>query len=427
MSTAPSDLPDLSGSKDQPPLRFVTAASLFDGHDAAINIMRRLIQARGVEVIHLGHNRSVEEIVQAAIQEDADGIAVSSYQGGHNEFFRYMVDRLRELGAPHIKVFGGGGGTITPEEIRTLMDYGVERIYHPHDGMSMGLEEMISDLLRRTEADRVATRLPRAAAPGKSIEIAATMSAIEEGVFSESKLASLRKEWQVRAGKTPVIGITGTGGAGKSSVTDEILNRFLASFPGKRMAVLAVDPTRRFKLVANLPYNVATPILSNLLSAEPLPASMTVTIQKELADRIADFHAAAEPVAGFGGRDGMRAVLDGDVENLRRGVPDVFNRASVDALAHEAGVDEGVQRVVDGGQRHADARTRSFRMQTFGGQMAAALRKQNAGQLDALARWAQAGTHDEVVCVGELRTFHPAFEPSRIEVPSALEPAGPAC
>ncbi|MCI0518094.1 MAG: cobalamin-dependent protein, partial [Woeseiaceae bacterium] len=245
MSTAPSDLPGITGKKEKPPLRFVTAASLFDGHDAAINIMRRLIQAKGAEVIHLGHNRSVEEIVQAAIQEDADGIAVSSYQGGHNEFFRYMVDRLRELGAPHIKVFGGGGGTITPEEIRTLMDYGVERIYHPHDGMSMGLDEMISDLVRRTESDRVETRLPKVTAPEKSIEIAATMSAIEEGVFSEAKLASLRKAWQVRAGKTPVIGITGTGGAGKSSVTDEILNRFLASFPQKRMAVLAVDPTRR--------------------------------------------------------------------------------------------------------------------------------------------------------------------------------------
>ena len=143
MSTAASDLPEASGKTEKPPLRFVTAASLFDGHDAAINIMRRLIQAQGAEVIHLGHNRSVDDIVRAAIQEDADGIAVSSYQGGHTEFFRYMVDRLAELAAPHIKVFGGGGGTITPEEISALMEYGVERIYHPHDGMEMGLEEMI--------------------------------------------------------------------------------------------------------------------------------------------------------------------------------------------------------------------------------------------------------------------------------------------
>ena len=145
MSTVASDLPDTSGRKA--PLRFVTAASLFDGHDAAINIMRRLIQARGAEVIHLGHNRSVDDIVRAAIQEDADGIAVSSYQGGHMEFFRYMIDRLREFGASHIKVFGGGGGTITPQEIDELASYGVERIYHPHDGMELGLEAMIRDLI----------------------------------------------------------------------------------------------------------------------------------------------------------------------------------------------------------------------------------------------------------------------------------------
>src|SRR5690606_28768115 len=140
MSTAARDVPAASGKTDDSPLRFVTAASLFDGHDAAINIMRRLIQSRGVEVVHLGHNRSVDDIVRAAIQEDADGIAVSSYQGGHNEFFRYMIDRLRELDAAHIKVFGGGGGTIMPEEIEDLMAYGVERIYHPHDGMAMGLD-----------------------------------------------------------------------------------------------------------------------------------------------------------------------------------------------------------------------------------------------------------------------------------------------
>jgi methylmalonyl-CoA mutase len=128
------------------PLRFVTAASLFDGHDAAINIMRRLIQARGAEVIHLGHNRSVDDIVRAAIQEDVDGIAISSYQGGHNEFFRYMIDRLREAGAGHIRVFGGGGGTITPEEIADLRQNCVERINNPHDGMELGLQAKIDDL-----------------------------------------------------------------------------------------------------------------------------------------------------------------------------------------------------------------------------------------------------------------------------------------
>jgi len=243
MSTAASDLPRDTSARAETPLRFVTAASLFDGHDAAINIMRRLIQAQGAEVIHLGHNRSVDDIVRAAIQEDADGIAVSSYQGGHNEFFRYMVDRLEEQGAGHIRVFGGGGGTITPEEIKELMDYGVERIYHPHDGMEMGLNAMIEDLVSRTLAARRPVGEP--GHTGSVVDIAAMISAIEAGVFDGTELQKLRKQWQVKARRVPVIGITGTGGAGKSSVTDEILNRFLASFPDMRIAVLAVDPTRR--------------------------------------------------------------------------------------------------------------------------------------------------------------------------------------
>jgi len=150
----PSELPEAPSDAKLLPLRFVTAPSLFDGHDAAINIIWRLIQAKGAEVVHLGHNRSVDDIVRAAIQEDADAIAISLYQGGHNEFFRYMIDRLHELGAPHIKVFGGGGGTITPDEISALMSYGVERIYHLHDGMQMGLQEMIDDLVQRTQDGR---------------------------------------------------------------------------------------------------------------------------------------------------------------------------------------------------------------------------------------------------------------------------------
>ena len=245
MSTAASDLPGVSGKTREAPLRFVTAASLFDGHDAAINIMRRLIQARGAEVVHLGHNRSVDDVVRAAIQEDADGIAISSYQGGHNEFFRYMIDRLHESGAGHIKVFGGGGGTITPEEIKGLMEYGVERIYHPHDGMELGLEAMIEDLVQRTVKGRRSSGAPKSVDRANTTDVAATISAIEEGVFAGAELAAKRKEWKVQAGQVPVIGITGTGGAGKSSVTDEILNRFLSSFPDKRVAVLAVDPTRR--------------------------------------------------------------------------------------------------------------------------------------------------------------------------------------
>ncbi|BDU17097.1 methylmalonyl-CoA mutase family protein [Lysobacter auxotrophicus] len=244
MSTPASNLPE--AASETTPLRFVTAASLFDGHDAAINIMRRLIQGQGAEVIHLGHNRSVEDVVRAALQEDADGIALSSYQGGHVEYFKYMVDMLKERGAGHIRVFGGGGGTITPEEIRELQAYGVERIYHPNDGMHMGLVAMIEDVVRRAGDARKAAQHPdKSADIDDEISIGHTLSAIEEGVFDEAQLTHLRKQWQLAGGKTPVIGITGTGGAGKSSVTDELLNRFLASFPEMRIAVISVDPTRR--------------------------------------------------------------------------------------------------------------------------------------------------------------------------------------
>ena len=249
MATPANQLPERQ--TDATPLRFVTAASLFDGHDAAINIMRRLIQAQGAEVIHLGHNRSVEDVVRAALQEDADAIALSSYQGGHVEYMKYMVDMLRERGAGHIRVLGGGGGTITPEEIRELEAYGVERIYHPNDGMKMGLVEMIEDVVARVSRAREArgedARAPTSTRPALEDEIAIgrVLSAIEDGAHSEAELAMLRKQWASRGQAAPVIGITGTGGAGKSSVTDELLNRFLASFPKMRMAVVSVDPTRR--------------------------------------------------------------------------------------------------------------------------------------------------------------------------------------
>ncbi len=246
MSTPAPHLPQTQ--TETSPLRFVTAASLFDGHDAAINIMRRLIQAQGAEVIHLGHNRSVEDVVRAALQEDADAIALSSYQGGHVEYFKYMVDMLRERGAGHIRVFGGGGGTITPEEIRELQAYGVERIYHPNDGMKMGLVEMIEDVVRRAgDARDTAPAADDASVPGIGDEIAIgrMLSRLEDGAFGDAELAHLRRQWQLAGGRTPVIGITGTGGAGKSSVTDELLNRFLASFPQMRIAVVSVDPTRR--------------------------------------------------------------------------------------------------------------------------------------------------------------------------------------
>ncbi|MDE2023856.1 MAG: methylmalonyl-CoA mutase family protein [Gammaproteobacteria bacterium] len=227
------------------PLRFVTAASLFDGHDAAINIMRRIIQSLGAEVIHLGHNRSVEDVVRAALQEDADAVAISSYQGGHIEYFKYMVDMLRERGAAHIRVFGGGGGTITPEEIAELEQYGVERLYHPNDGMHMGLVHMIEDVVERAREHRVAPAKPAKVSADDELSVGRMLTALEAGAISEAELARLRKQWELAGRKVPAVGVTGTGGAGKSSVVDELLLRFLHAFPGMRIAVLAVDPTRR--------------------------------------------------------------------------------------------------------------------------------------------------------------------------------------
>src|SRR5690606_10581363 len=201
------------------------------------------------------------DVVRAALQEDADGIALSSYQGGHVEYLKYMVDMLRERGAGHIKVFAGGGGTITPEEIKELEAYGVERIYHPNDGMHMGLVAMIEDGGRRAAANRDSGLGTRDSVKGSrpAIEdeaaIGEMLSAIEDGTFSESELAMLRRQWTASPESrvpspesrpiTPVIGITGTGGAGKSSVTDELLNRFLANFPEMRIAVVSGDPARR--------------------------------------------------------------------------------------------------------------------------------------------------------------------------------------
>jgi methylmalonyl-CoA mutase len=231
-------------------LRFVTGTSLFDGHDAAINVMRRLIQSQGVEVIHLGHNRSVEDVVRAALQEDADAIALSSYQGGHVEYFKYMVDMLRDRGASHIRVIGGGGGTITPEEISELEAYGVERIYHPNDGMRMGLIAMVEDAVARvrrvtTDNGALGSAIFSAGSIEDEISIGRALSTIEENRINDHEIAELRKSWQQSTHSAPVIGVTGTGGAGKSSVVDELLIRFLDEAPKMRIAVLAIDPTRR--------------------------------------------------------------------------------------------------------------------------------------------------------------------------------------
>jgi methylmalonyl-CoA mutase len=225
-------------------IRLVTATSLFDGHDASIHIFRRIAQASGAEVVHLGHNRSVQEIVDAAIQEDAQGIAVTSYQGGHNEFFRYMHDMLRDRGASHVRIFGGGGGVILPEEIQALHEYGIARIYSPDDGRAMGLQGMIDDMLGRCDfaTVRADDALPKLEA-NDARAIAQAITLVETS--PERHRADLRARLAAIASPAPVLGITGTGGAGKSSLIDELLRRFLLDFPQLRIAVLCVDPTRR--------------------------------------------------------------------------------------------------------------------------------------------------------------------------------------
>ncbi|MES2811433.1 MAG: methylmalonyl-CoA mutase family protein [Bacteroidota bacterium] len=227
-------------------VRIVTAASLFDGHDAAINIMRRIIQATGVEVIHLGHDRSVEEVVNTAIQEDANAIAMTSYQGGHNEYFKYMYDLLKEKGAGHIKIFGGGGGVILPSEISELHEYGIERIYAPDDGRELGLQGMINDLVKRSdfpvgdvlngEVDHLEDKNPTA--------IARVISSAENFPAVAKPALDIIYE-KNKDSKTPVLGITGTGGAGKSSLVDELVRRFLIDFPEKTIGLISVDPSKR--------------------------------------------------------------------------------------------------------------------------------------------------------------------------------------
>ena len=227
------------------PLRFVSAASLFDGHDAAINMIRRLLQAQGAEVVHLGHNRSVADIVAAAIEEDADAIAVSSYQGGHNEYFTYMIDMLRERGCAHIRVIVGGGGTIAPDEIAALERHGVEKIYTPEDGRRLGLAGMISDVCARV---RATVRAPFALAPFNTrdeSQLARAISVLESAEEGDPHAAQIRRALARARREAPVLGITGTGGAGKSSLSDELLQRFLRQFPERRIAVIAMDPTRR--------------------------------------------------------------------------------------------------------------------------------------------------------------------------------------
>lgn len=238
-------------------LRFVTASSLFDGHDASINVMRRIIQASGAEVIHLGHNRSVDEVVNAAIQEDVQGIAISSYQGGHMEYFKYMYDLLQERGAPHIKIFGGGGGVINPPEIKELHAYGITKIFSPEDGRKIGLQGMINQMLeladfttatgKTLDIQQLSVNEPRTTA--RFITLAEEI--VEWKKQSETKheqvalLEEVRKKASKRQGKSPVLGITGTGGAGKSSLTDELVRRFVTHYPEKTLAIISIDPSKQ--------------------------------------------------------------------------------------------------------------------------------------------------------------------------------------
>ncbi len=225
-------------------VRIVCATSLFDGHDAAINVMRRIMQSSGAEVIHLGHNRSAEEVVDCAIAEDAQGIAMTSYQGGHMEYFKYQYDLLEKKGFGHIRLFGGGGGVILPQEIAELHAHGIARIYSPDDGRAMGLQGMINDLLQKSDFATI-TKAPelstlKASEPGA---LGRLITAAENGMFSQPQLDEIAA--RAKATTCPVLGITGTGGAGKSSLVDELIRRFLADYPDKRVAVLAVDPSKR--------------------------------------------------------------------------------------------------------------------------------------------------------------------------------------
>ncbi|MBI3482948.1 MAG: methylmalonyl-CoA mutase family protein, partial [Bacteroidetes bacterium] len=257
VATKAEKKPNLAGHAAAEPykpknkVRIVTAASLFDGHDAAINIMRRIIQATGCEVIHLGHDRSVEEVVNTAIQEDAQAIAMTSYQGGHNEYFKYMHDLLKEKGASHIKIFGGGGGVILPEEIKELMDYGITRIYSPDDGRSMGLQGMINDLIEQSDYPTGETIGNGQLTVDNHVQIAQLISAAENYFDKHAAIFQQIKK-KAEVSKTPVLGITGTGGAGKSSMVDEIVRRFLIDFKdlptgqaGKNIGIVSVDPSKR--------------------------------------------------------------------------------------------------------------------------------------------------------------------------------------
>ncbi|MGF9818209.1 fused isobutyryl-CoA mutase/GTPase IcmF [Brevibacillus agri] len=298
--------------RPQNKVRFVTAASLYDGHDASINIMRRILQSSGVEVIHLGHNRSVDDIVTAAIQEDVQGIAISSYQGGHVEYFKYVIDLLRERGAGHIRVFGGGGGVIVPREIRELEEYGVCKIYSPDDGRRLGLQGMINDMIRNSDFPTVKQLENEVAGLREQNHkaIARLISVAEYAVDQPEWKEPLKECVREAQDSIPVLGITGTGGAGKSSLTDELVRRFMRTYPEKTVAILSVDPSKqksggallgdRIRMNANNTPRVYMRSLATRKSGMELSAALKDAIQ---VTRAAQFDLIIVETSGIGQGD----------------------------------------------------------------------------------------------------------------------------
>jgi len=304
--------------RPQNKIRFVTAASLYDGHDASINIMRRILQASGAEVIHLGHNRSVDEIVTAAIQEDVQGIAISSYQGGHVEFFKYVVDLLRERGAGHIRVFGGGGGVIVPREIRELEAYGVCKIFSPDDGRRLGLQGMINLMLRETDfptVKQIESELDELREQNHKA-VARLISVAEYGVEKPEVFAEVKEKLPQPERTIPVLGITGTGGAGKSSLTDELVRRFLNTYTDKTVAILSIDPSKqktggallgdRIRMNANHSPRVYMRSLATRKSGSELSAAVSDAIKVVKA---AEFDLVIVETSGIGQGDAQVAEV----------------------------------------------------------------------------------------------------------------------